>query len=148
MGGFSSSEGPRPQCPLEERKLGGAVLPRQLSSYGGHVVPNMATRWSTNPTNGYTWVHPGIPETKWESLETGSFGGPPKSPPSVQEAFFEHPPRPRPPWEKGMSADHSGPPVSPSACPPLGPGDPQRVRATPQDFLGPLRALYWDLIFA
>lgn len=61
-GRFSSSEGPRPQRPLEGREEAGRGFCSPKATFlWGHVIPNMATRWSTNPTNGYTWVHPGIP---------------------------------------------------------------------------------------
>lgn len=90
MGGwFSSSEGPRPQCPLEGREDAGRGFCSPKATFlWGHVIPNMATRWSTNPTNGYTWVHPGIPGAKWESLETGSPSGVPKEPSICSASIF------------------------------------------------------------
>lgn len=45
-----------------------------ISSYGEVQFQGMATRWSTNPINCDTFAKPGVPQSRWESLETGSLG--------------------------------------------------------------------------
>lgn len=98
------------------RTLGGAsVLPKQLS-YGGMSFPI----WPPGGAQTLQMVTPGcILESQGPSGNPWKLAAPagsPKSPPSVQQAFFEHPPRVQAFLrEKGLSAGHtSGPPASPS----------------------------------
>lgn len=146
-GRFSSSEGPRPQCALEGREEAGRGFCSPKATFlWGHVIPNMATRWSTNPTNGYTWVHPGIPEAKWESLETGSPSGVPKEPSICSAIIFEHPPQVQAFLrDKRLSAGHTvGLLPLHLLLPRLGTWRSPEGRQVLQGFLGSLRSTYWD----
>ena len=138
---------PGPSAPWRGgRKPGGAsVLPRQLS-YGGMSFQI----WPPGGAQTLQMVTPGcILESQRPSGNPWKLAAPagsPKSPPSVQQAFFEHPPQVQAFLrEKGLSAGHTvGLLPLHLLLPTLGTWRSPEGRQVLQGFLGSLRRPYWD----